>query len=105
MTQKQLFTTEIEKFKEKYDSFKTELRKLEECGCNLHDSELVRTAYEIQEQLIENIAERFEINTEALEWFIYENHFGEKEYESSWPDCEAVKICNAGDFWDFEKKL
>jgi hypothetical protein len=53
---------------------------------------------------LDHIAEKYQINDQALHWFVFENHYGADKGRCKYMDGDTeIPIIDAATFWDFEK--
>jgi hypothetical protein len=101
---KNRFIKEMEELKDLLDRRDKEIDLLEERGFYI-EAPIFNITWEFESMLLKLISQKYDINVEALGWFIADNEWGKKEYACSRENCKDVKICNASDFWDFEKSI
>jgi hypothetical protein len=56
-------------------------------------------------KLVDVIADKYDINRDAMSWFIWENSFGENKRECSYPEDDKNYVIDGfSSFWNFEKR-
>jgi uncharacterized protein Usg len=103
MNDKKQFIKDMTEFKALHDEMEVELIKLSRVGFDLIEAPISHKIEKAESLIQQYICRRYEIELEVLEWFIYENNWGENGYECSQNGSRAKKIKTFSDFWNFEK--
>lgn len=70
----------IEDFKEKYTNISKIVSKMDEFfGCVI-EGDLIKTVWEMVDVCVDNMSKSLDISLDDLNWFIYDNNFGENGF-------------------------
>ena len=97
------FLSDMDKLKSFSDNIDHHIDSFKPIFSDVFDSPLFDSFYRLFEFTAEQIALKYQIEPNALSWFIYEDEWGANGYSCSKEGVEDYAIFNASDFWNFEK--
>lgn len=103
MNDKKQFIKDMKEFKALHDKAENEITNLSKVGFDLLNAPILFIIDELKLMLRCHICRQYGLEIEALDWFVYENNWGENGYECSQNGSRAKKIKTFSDFWNFEK--
>lgn len=81
---------ELSKYLEVYNEFDRNLNKLIDVFDSAFDSPLIESVWRIGAIVLENFSEKFDIDIEAIEWFIHDNAQGKNKFEADGIPIESI---------------
>lgn len=81
---------ELSKYLEVYNEFDKNLNKLTDVFDSAFDSPLIESVWRIGAIVLENFSEKFDIDIEAIEWFIHDNAQGKNKFEADGIPIESI---------------
>ena len=103
MTPKKQFLEDVKKLQSLNDKYATECARLHQVGFT--EAHVIDAADWIVSFAVDLLADKYDIDREAMDWFVWENNFGKSGLTCSWPGEKERKIKTASAFWRFEKEV
>ena len=103
MTPKKQFLHDIGKLQSLNDKYATECARMHQVGFT--EAPVIDAADRITCFAVDLLADKYDIDRDAMDWFVWENNFGKSKLTCSWPGEKERKIKTASAFWKFEKEM
>jgi hypothetical protein len=99
---KKQFIKDMTEFMNLHDKVDANTDALVSVGFDLFSSPIIDSITDLFTMIRYHICERYGIELDAMDWFIFEDDWGAKGYDCQRND-KKMKIKSISDFWKFEK--